>query len=182
MVHVKLLDSLKDKQVLKILLILSAFILLTLVFRKFVIVALLVVAEIFTSITIGIFGFARWGLELATLTTVIAGMVLGPFYGFTLGMIMVFVHLLSVRQFGFYVLWVIPTYGLLGLAAALFSSVPINTFGTYAILVVNGIFLLMTAVFTASNLLKYFKYMGGNILLNLVLFNTIAPLLLRLAT
>lgn len=157
----------------------SVLLLLMFVFKQVVILALLFIVTVLVSILVRIYGLRGYGIEFATLLTVLTGYTLGASWGAAIGAISIFIHMLISGNIGIYMLWVMPSYIIGGIAAAAFSGSAIAPLGIGITIFLLAVFLLFTVFLNVSNLGRFFIYVIGNVILNVLLFTNVAPFILR---
>jgi hypothetical protein len=158
-----------------------ALLLAALLFFRYLTSLFLLALVIATAVTVNTFNLRKFGVETATLATVVLGAAYGATWGAVFGFIAVLLQLLIGQYLDIYVLWVIPGYVLLGLAAGSVTG-PITTLGITLTIGLNIYNMLFTALFNPQGLTYYFPYAGFNIVLNIVLFTMVAPSLLGILT
>jgi len=155
------------------------------VFGEFVIL-MLAIAAMVLAFFVGEFEMKKIGLELVTLTVVLAGVVYGPIVGGVLGVVLVTFHFILARSLGPYVVYCIPAMGFIGLlagwatAGAWFGG-GIATTGIVLSLTYN----LITGGLGSLILQDFFEefvWSGSNFALNFVLFAKVAPIILLAMT
>lgn len=114
----------------------------------------------------------KFGVELATFTTIVAGYASGPVIGGVVGLIAILIQLVLGEYLGIYVLWVVPGYVVAGVLAATLGS-GIAQIGLTLAIAMNVIFLLFTALFNPQGLPFFFTYAVGNVAINAFLFSTL---------
>lgn len=125
------------------------------------------------SLAVNRFGLNRFGLELATFSTVTMAQVFGPETGAILGLVYICLQMFSGSTPGVYLMWVVPSYTLAGYFAGT-STLDVTTLGLYTAITLQSIFTFMTFLTSRSRLPKFIQYATFNITVNLLLFQTIA--------
>ena len=147
--------------------------------RYFVALVLMVLVGLLSVLT-SRFELGRFGLELATFSSVTMAMVFTPRVAAVLAFVYITVQMFSGSTPGVYLTWVVPTYVV---AAYIISSV--NTPG----IVLTGLYItagsqiffsLMTFVMSRSMLPKYLQYAAFNLIFNFLMFQTFGSLVLSL--
>lgn len=153
---------------------LAAIALFAVFFRSYFIAVSLTAATAVVAFFVNEFDLRFAGVELATFSTVVLGMMFGPVPGAAAGVFLVMIQLVVGQQVGPYMVWVVPTYGAVGLVAGVLS-LPISQLGLYLTLGMHAVFLTCTAVFTPQAVSKFLPYSVGNVVLNAALFTAVAP-------
>ncbi len=120
------------------------------------------------------------GIEIATLVTIVTGFVYGSTWGAVMGLLLMGFHLFVSQYIGPYILWVLPEYALLGMAAGALSSSGIVTFGIYSIIIINVFNITMTVLLHRSNLGRFAMFAVTHVIINILLISAFGPLLLGL--
>jgi hypothetical protein len=162
---------------LALAIILAAAMLVT---KLFVMAALVVMAFILTML-VRTFHLRMLGLELATFLTILSGYLYGPEAGMIVGLVSILFHLIGGGySFGLFYFCIVPTYVLIGLLAGMWSSQPITSLGIYLVLLLNGINLGFTLLFTPGGLVRHVPFALTDILFNVMLFTLVAPALVAI--
>jgi len=110
------------------------------------------------------------GIELVTLSTMLAGIVYGPVIGGIYGFIVLLTHLiLGDYYIGAYLMWLIPEYTLLGILSGIFGVGIIGHLGVSFIIGLNLLNLVLTFVGENERFFKELPYAIGNSLINSVI-------------
>ena len=125
------------------------------------------------SLAVNRFGLNRFGLELATFSTVTMAQVFGPETGAILGLVYICLQMFSGSTPGVYLMWVVPSYVAAGYFAGT-STLDVTTLGLYTAITLQSIFTFMTFLTSRSRLPKFIQYATFNITINMLLFQTIA--------
>ncbi|MAG07978.1 hypothetical protein CMO89_00750 [Candidatus Woesearchaeota archaeon] len=163
-----------NKDLKKYLIISGIALLFLLLFKKIIVISLLVISSFVISYIINAFGLKAIGLELVTLSAVITGKIYGPLMGFIIALVLITFHLIMSGYLDIYILWIIPSYALVGILAGLFSGFSITQLGIALTILLNFIYLFFTLMFAAGNLTKLLPYSLSNVIINIILFSTIA--------
>lgn len=126
------------------------------------------------------FRLNNFGLEAASLFTIASGYALGPVNGFYLGLTFIMLQAFTGGPPGFYVLWVIPSYGLAGYLAGSYNHIPIESLGPMLVAGFQTFFFTMTLIFSREYTAKYFHYAVFNFAFNTVMFTAVAPTIIQL--
>jgi hypothetical protein len=122
------------------------------------------------------FKFFLAGVELVTLSTLIAGIMYGVKVGLVVGVLSVLINHLALGRLTWYAFPTMAAYACLGIIAGLFPG-SITVLGILFVLCFN--FLIMPLLlFMGGNMIKGVSYIGVNILFNLFIFLTFAPKIL----
>ncbi len=124
----------------------------------------------------------RFGLELSSFFTITTGYALGPETGAVFGLILITLQAFSGGAPGFYILWVIPSYGLAGYLAGTYSSMPLSQIGPMLVAGFQTFFLTMTVIFSRGYTVKYFQYAVFNFAINTTLFSRAGGLVISVLT
>ncbi len=170
----------RHKNIWKYLIIVVGLLALMLVFKNVVILSLLLILTAVVAFLVGYWRVSGYGIELSTFVTVLTGYGLGASYGIAMGIFSMLLHMVLSRNIGLYMVWVIPTYGLIGLLSGVFSGIPIAQVGIILTIAAHIFFLFCTVFFFLGNIGKYLVYVMTNIIFNVILFSKVAPLLLSL--
>ncbi len=163
----------------RLVLIAAIVLLLALLFKRIVAVAALVMASFGVSYVVNNLKIRQLGLELVTLTAVISGHLYGPTIGFIVALVLIVYHMLIGGFIGMYLLWVIPSYCMVGIVAGLFPGAEITTLGTILTISLNAVYLGFTAMFTPGAIGNFLMYSATNVMFNIFLFSTVAKLLIQ---
>ncbi|MBN2422041.1 hypothetical protein JXB41_02345 [Candidatus Woesearchaeota archaeon] len=158
----------------RIIISVGIVLLLLLLFKKITVIALLAVSSFIISYIINNLQIKTIGLELVTLSAVITGKVYGPFMGFLVALILITFHLVMSGYIGMYIIWVIPSYCLVGIMSGIFNTYNISFLGSVLTVVLNIIYLSFTFIFSPGRLVKLLPYSISNVIINILLFSTIA--------
>ncbi|WP_414837375.1 hypothetical protein ACK3SF_03845 [Candidatus Nanosalina sp. VS9-1] len=133
----------------------------------------LMVLTVALSLTVNRYNLNRFGLELATFSTVTMATVFGPRIGALLGLVYICLQMFSGSTPGVYMIWVVPSYAAAGyLTAGL--NIDIVTLGIYTSVTLQSIFTLMTFLTSRGRLPKFIQYVVFNLAINFFLFKTVA--------
>jgi hypothetical protein len=169
------MDLLDKESSNKLLYISAGFIVLALIFlvlSDLIIMSLLVLLSLGISYFVYFTKLKSIGIELASFVIVITGFVYGPMWGAFLGLFLMGFHILISQYLGPYVLWVIPEYIILGIAAGTFAT-NVAMFGIDAVLTINAFNIIMTFLTYKQNMGKYIIFAVTNILFNFFLFSVL---------
>lgn len=170
----------KLPDVKKYLIVFSILLFLFLFFSKLFVLLLLMLACIFMSYFIGALSMRFLGIELVTFTSVLAGIIAGPIIGLWVALILIVFHLFINKMMNVYVLWVVPTYCLMAVAAGLLKGADVTTLGIWLTFIANAFFLIMAAVTEAKSLANHIPWSIIDVIQNVFLFTYVAPLLLSM--
>lgn len=159
------------------LLIVASILLIGLGFRQYLLAAALTAATAIVAAAVNAYELRITGLELATFSTVLIGYSFTPLAGAVAGLVLVTLQMVIGGQMGVYALWVIPTYGVIGVLAGT-VAMPITQLGVVITIGMHILFLGFTSYLTPEGLSGYLPYAIGNTLLNLALFTAVAPALI----
>ncbi len=160
----------------RILVAIGMVIVAVLFISNLIVFAGLVVLSIVLSLFVNKTNIRNIGIEFILFTTVFAGVSYSPQAGAIVGFILIVFHLIVAQYMGPYLLWVIPQYALAGFLAGKFSSLHASTLGLYLVILMNGIGIFCTLLFTREELGEYMPYTITNVIFNFLLFKFIAPI------
>jgi hypothetical protein len=149
-------------------------ILFTIFFRQYALAIILTLLTALTAALVNFFDLRMFGIELATFSTVIIAKTFGTTAGALAGLFLVLTIMVIGQQVGPYMLWVVPTYAVVGFLAG-FLQLPITQLGIYLTIGMHVVFFGCTAIFTPKAISNIVTYGAGNILLNVALFTAVAP-------
>lgn len=141
----------------------------------------LMIATVIVSLLVSRYNLNRFGIELATFSTVTMATVFDPVASAVLGGIYIVLQLFSGSTPGVYMIWVLPSYITAGYITS-GLSMDIVTLGIYTSITLQLFFTTMTAITSRSRLPKFIQYIAFNITLNIILFQTLATPLINFAT
>ena len=134
---------------------------------------ILMVLTVALSLTVNRYNLNRFGLELATFSTVTMATVFGPRIGAVLGLVYICLQMFSGSTPGVYMIWVVPSYAAAGYITA-GLNMDIVTLGLYTSVILQSIFTFMTFLTSRSRLPKFIQYVVFNLTINFFLFKTVA--------
>ena len=173
----KLIDVVKNRGLMKYLVLGFSILIMVLILQKFFLLALLIGISLAISYSIGTFQMAKSvGVELVTFTSVLAGFAFGPTAGAIVGFILIVTHLI-VGHFaaGIYILWTIPFYVATGILGSMMTGIDFATLGIYITIGINATSIILTAITFPQNLGYYIPFSITNIIFNLVIFTQFGP-------
>lgn len=133
----------------------------------------LMVLTVAMSLMVNRYNLNRFGLELATFSTVTMAAVFGPTAGAILGLVYICLQMFSGSTPGVYMIWVVPSYAAAGYVTA-GLSMDIVTLGLYTSVIMQSFFTFMTFLTSRSRLPKFIQYVVFNLAINFFLFKTFA--------
>ncbi len=161
----------------KLLAIIPIIAIPTFIFKSFMII----ISLIALTIAVSYFGqktkLKKFGLELATFTTIITGISFGALPGALIGMILIAIHNILTRRINPYWIIVMPTFGLIGALASLYSGINIFLLGLGLTIFSHFAFIMFQTVLHRFPA-KYLPYFALNVLFNAFLFYRFAPLVI----
>ncbi|MBD3204548.1 hypothetical protein GF327_09735 [Candidatus Woesearchaeota archaeon] len=164
----------------KYLIVLGIALLFLLIFKQVFFIVVLSILSFIISYIINNLRIKTIGLELVTLSAVLTGKVYGSFLGMVVGLILMVFHLFMSGYMGLYILWVLPSYGLIGILAGIFSHVNIISLGISLTILLNVIYLSFTFIMTPGRVPKLLPYSITNIIINIIFFTSIGNILVSL--
>ena len=126
------------------------------------------------------FELGRFGIELATFSSITMATVFPPKIAAALGFTYIILQIFSGSTPGIYLTWVIPTYTLVAYTIATMNITDIVQIGIYATALSQTFFATMTFLMSRSRLPKYIQYAAFNLAFNFLLFQSFAEPLLAL--
>lgn len=172
-------EFIKTRGLTKYLILGFAILVTALILQKFFLIFMLMILSLIISFFIGMFQMSKSiGIELVTFTTILAGFAFGPSWGIAIGLVLIILHFtLGHFAAGPYVLWVVPSYALIGFLAGTITGLDFVTMGVYMTIGLNAFNLFATITTYSQNLGNYLPFSITNILFNLILFNQIGPII-----
>lgn len=166
----------------KIILIVVASLILLTVFltqKKIFFFLIATAVSIGVSLVIGLFGPLKIvGLELVTFSTILVGSLFGSTVAAIFGVCLFIIHIFAARYSGGpYIIWVIPTYALIGILSGFLTDV---RFLVAMVIGVNVLDLALTSALYKSNLGKTLIFCIGNVIFNTFLILNLFKLLTNL--
>lgn len=146
-------------------------------FRQYLVPVVLAILTALVAVSVNHFDLRFTGIELATFSTVVTGLLFGPAAGALGGLFYVLVQMILGQQTGVYMTWVVPSYAVAGFIAGA-ATIPVTQIGVYLTVGMHILFFTFTALVTPKGISKYLPYAVGNTLLNAALFTTMGPALL----
>ena len=169
-------DFIKSQNLTRYAIIGVLLLLLLVIFQKFFVVIFLIAINIFISFYIGKYQVKNIGIELVTFTTILTGVVFGPATGAMVGLALIISHLIIGHfAFGAYILWLIPSYIVLGFLSGAVTGFDFFALGIYLTLGMNAFNLILTALIFPQNLGNYLPYSITNIMFNFIMFSFFGP-------
>lgn len=111
------------------------------------------------------------GIELATLSTILVGVVYGPVIGGVYGFTILLIHLILGHYYmGSYLIWVIPEYILLGILSGIFKNELSAILGLFLIVGINVLNMFLTSIAESDRVARLLPYAIGNSIINSVIF------------
>ena len=147
--------------------------LMSLFFHNVLFFLLITLATVLLALILGFFEPLKYtGLELITLTTMLVGVVYGPWLGGLYGLIMLIVHLVLGRYYiSQYVIWLVPEYIALGMFSGILGLQNLSgTLGLSFIIGMNVVNLILTAVTETERVVNLLPYAIGNSIINSLVF------------
>ena len=161
----------------KAVLLILPLLLLFLLLQQFFIVSFLIILSLALSYCLGIWHIRGLGIELVFLVTVITGFAYGSTMSLIVGLVLITFHMIMSQHVGVYFLWVIPGYAVVGFFSGT-TAMAITYFGILAVLILNAVEFIITAIIYRENLGKFIPFAVTNVLFNSFLFLYIAPYLM----
>lgn len=122
----------------------------------------------------------RFGLELATFSSITMATIFPPKIAAALGFTYIVLQIFTGSTPGVYMIWVIPTYTAASYIIASIQVSNIAQIGIYVTIISQSFFATMTFLTSRSRLPKYIQYASFNLALNILLFQSFAQPLLKL--
>lgn len=155
------------------------FVLLLATLRDVLLLGVLLSLNALLSIVLRPFKRFLLGIELVTLSSVLAGMVYGPGVGILFSALSLAVNFLFMQRITLFTLLVLPAYAGIGILSAFFSVEHITSVGILFSVVYNLIVSLLIFSFFQGKLMKCAVFSMVNIMWNVVVFSYLAPSLIR---
>ncbi len=153
----------------------------TLMFTKTMIILLLFTATFAASYFGRKTKLKKFGLELATFTTIITGMTFGVIPGLLAGVLTILFHDLITGRINLYLAVVVPTFGVIGAVAGMYPHANIFVLGVGLTIFSHLIFIIFQTLLYRFPA-RYLPYFALNVVFNALLFYNIAPTVLKLIT
>ena len=169
----------ESKKIIPFLGVLGVVLILFMLLTKFMVGAIMLALCIIIPFITGTFNLRMSGVEMATLTTLVFGMAFGPVVGALIGFFTILFQLFLGKYINTYILWVIPSYVLLGFTAGIISG-DIATVGVIMMFIMHIFFVICTAIVSPAGLPKFFPYLAMSTLVNYFLISKLGPILLNL--
>lgn len=118
------------------------------------------------------FELGRFGLELATFSSVTMAIVFPPRIAAALAFLYITVQIFSGSSPGVYLTWVVPTYVAAAYIVSTIDPANIVIAGLYTTAISQLFFSLMTFVMSRSMVPKYLQYAAFNLIFNFLMFQT----------
>lgn len=178
---IKFVKNIKNLSITKLLILLFLMYLVFIFFNRhktlFIFVFLLVLASISRTYNHFIF-IPQLGFELYSVSTVLTGLLLGPWYGLLQGMLSQFFAYFFSGKIKYYTYLGIVGWGLIGFICGLLqtSNIPLFTLGVGFVILYD----LITApifIFSGARITSCIFHDVTHALISMFVFRTIAPLL-----
>lgn len=145
--------------------------------QYFVAFALMILVTLLSLMT-NRFELGRFGIELATFSSITMATIFPPRIAAVLGFTYIVLQIFTGSTPGIYLIWVIPTYTVVSYIVAGMQVPNIAQLGIYATLISQSFFATMTFLTSRSRLPKYLQYATFNLAFNILLFQSFAKPLL----
>lgn len=122
-----------------------------------------------------------YGIELISLSTVVAGMAYGVEAGIIMGAISMFANFIAMHRLSTFSIFVLPIYIMMGIGAAFFSNAPIAVVGIVLVIAYNVIISSIILTGFRGSIAKCCTFSFVNIIWNLFMFLSLGAPLLALA-
>ncbi|MDD5182500.1 MAG: hypothetical protein PHC66_05045 [Candidatus Nanoarchaeia archaeon] len=140
-------------------------------FREMFFIALLLGLSVVVSLLASKTKTKLIGVELVTFSTVLVGYTHGPVWGCIAGVTLESINALIIsRWMRTYNVWVIPSFGLAGIAAGLNFGLPFATIGIIIAIGLHVIYSVLSILLHGHLHPKYIFYAIFNIVINILLF------------
>jgi hypothetical protein len=134
----------------------------------------LMILTLAVSLLVNSYDANRMGIETATFSTVTMGMLFSPEISAVLGFLYIVLQIFSGSNPGIYMIWVVPSYVVMGYLIGNFSYLGVAQAGIYASIALQSFFVLMTLLTSRSRLPKFVQYVVFNLTFNFFMFQTFA--------
>lgn len=148
--------------------------------RKYFIAFSLMVAVTLISMASNRFGANKFGIELATFSTVLMATVFPPKIAGLLGFIYIVLQIFSGSTPGVYLTWVVPSYVATGYIISTMQPANIVQTGIQASIALQAVFATMTFIVTRNRIGSFLQYAVFSITFNMLVFGTFGQPLLSL--
>ncbi|MFB6116548.1 MAG: hypothetical protein ABEK10_03460 [Candidatus Nanosalina sp.] len=148
--------------------------------RKYFVAFLLMILVTALSVITNRFELGRFGLELATFSSVTMAMIFPPKIAAALAFVYIVLQIFSGSTPGIYLTWVIPTYTIAAYTIATLNLSDIATVGIYTTVISQSFFAMMTFLMSRSRVPKYLQYAAFNLVFNFLMFQSFGRPLLSL--
>lgn len=148
--------------------------------RRYFVAFILMILVVMMSLLTNRFEIGRFGLELATFSSVTMAFVFPPEIAAALGFTYIILQIFSGSTPGIYLTWVIPTYTLMAYIISTMDFTNIAQTGIYATVASQALFATMTFITSRDRLPKYIQYAAFNLAFNVLLFQSFAEPLVSL--
>lgn len=148
--------------------------------RQYFIAFVLMLLVTALSVITNRFELGRFGLELATFSSVTMAMIFPPRIAASLAFIYIVLQMFSGSTPGVYLIWVVPTYTIAAYIIATLNLANVVTVGIYTTIISQTFFATMTFIMSRSRLPKYLRYAAFNLVFNFLMFQSFARPLLSL--
>jgi len=164
-----MLDFLYTAGAKRVLIFLSALIIILLLVTNLFGISLLIGASALLSLAIGKLRIKVIGLELVTFITVLSALAYGAPAGGVIGLVLIIFHLAIPQYSGAYVAWVIPEYVLAAVIAGMLGG-SVASIGMTITVLLNALNVFLTFLVYKEHLPKYLPYAATNVIFNIILF------------
>lgn len=178
----ELVERLKKPRIYRLILALGLLFIGAYLFTGYLVTAALVIGVGTMAWTVNKINMKQIGVELATFSTVLIGAAYGEVPGAFIGISLILLQVTAGQYKGSYLTWVIPAYPVAGFLAGIFGGLEIFLLGSAITVGMQAVFAFLTSVTSMGSFPKYFPYAATNVIFNIVMFQSIAPLLLPLMT
>lgn len=149
-------------------------------YRQYFVAFILMILVTVLSVLVNRFELGRFGIELATFSTVTMATLFPPRIAAALGFAYVVLQIFTGSTPGIYIIWVIPSYTAAGYIISTLDPSGIASLGIQVSITFQAIFATMTFFTSRDRLPKYLQYAAFNLVLNLLLFQSLAEPFLEL--
>lgn len=146
--------------------------------RQYFVAFALMIMVTLVSLMTNRFELGRFGIELATFSSITMATIFPPRIAAVLGFTYIILQIFTGSTPGVYLIWVIPTYTVVSYIVAGMQVSNIAQIGIYATLISQSFFATMTFLTSRSRLPKYLQYATFNLAFNILLFQSFAQPLL----
>lgn len=178
----QLFGRLKKPRNYRLILALALLVIGGYLFTGYIVTAALVISVGTVAWTVNKIHMKQIGVELATFSTVLIGAAYGQVPGAFMGISLILLQVTAGQYKGSYLTWVIPAYPVAGFIAGALGGVEIFLLGAGLTVGMQAVFAILTSVTSMGSFPKYFPYAATNVVFNVLMFQTVAPVLLPLMT